>query len=274
MYRLLILALSSVLVAAPASARAELHTIGPEFRPSHGERTSSACTDDDGVTASVRQACEQPDERGGCDGRLDIFVEWHDADGELVSGPHLANDDVDGKLLHPYGCASDGAVMIVMERSIRVIGRNGPRGPWLPLCQDCAGYDASVVGIGNGFFVAWNDGFWITGRFFSRNGTATGPEFQVSDTSFQTYAQLPTAAADADGNLVVAWLAEDWHPQGSALAVRATPVGSDGTTGPELVLNEFPHLSYGRVQSTPAAMAVSSLRGRTRSSRAAGSHAE
>ncbi|MBI5504408.1 MAG: DUF4215 domain-containing protein [Deltaproteobacteria bacterium] len=222
-----------------AAARAELHALGHEFRPTAQERTgTNPCTTSDGVTASLAFVCNEAYPGSGCANRAlgKLFAEWRTAEGNLDSGPILIAEGYYSYQI-PYSCSGDGAIMLVLDSNARVVDRQGLRGAASPVCTDesCFG-PFGVSARTGGFLVVWPQYHrGLVGRFFDQGGAAISSTFLVdgppSDAAHQQRGLLLP-----DGDVLLAWKTSD--PPG----VRAGIVGSDGSVVPAIQVSEFPYI--------------------------------
>jgi cysteine-rich repeat protein len=228
------------LTPLPAAA---LEALGNEFRPTTEQLSSLArCTDANGVRAGLYYRCplgEAAD--GSCIGdpyTRHVTVEGHDSGGELVAGPHVIADYYGW---HPYGCTSDGAVMATADSKVFVIGREGPRGSPVPICQvECSIGRIAISGAADRFLVVWTEpGSEVLARFFAADGSPVSDQFVVNSPSPETYADALAASPGEDGDVVVAWVTNGWPNRDAS--VRVTLVHADGTSEPDVVLNQFVH---------------------------------
>jgi cysteine-rich repeat protein len=248
------LACLATFTLAPFPAAA-LEALGHEFRPTAEQLSSAArCTDAGGVRAGLYYRCPLGEaEDGSCIGdpyTRHVTVEWHDPAGELVAGPHVIADDYGWR---PYGCASDGAVMVTADSKVLVIGREGSRGSPVPVCQnECSIRQIAISGAADRFLVVWTEtGSEALGRFFAANGNPASDQFVVNDPFPESYADALAAAPAEDGDVVVAWVTNGWP--NDDVSARATVVHADGSSEPDIVLNQFVHGPYLGVIVVPEA---------------------
>jgi len=96
--------------------------------------------------------------------------------------------------------------------------------------------DIAISAAGD-FLVAWQVNGNIHAQRYTRDGTATGPEFQVNTYATGTQSQ-PAVAMDSTGNFVVTWTSDG--QDGDSYGVYAQRYASDGTTlGTEFRVNTW-----------------------------------
>ncbi|HYC57135.1 MAG TPA: hypothetical protein VEL28_19550 [Candidatus Binatia bacterium] len=241
----------------PIPASATLATIGREVRPSVAERIDHACTGADGVTSRALYRCETYDESGICNSPSGLFVEWHDSEGEPVGAAVLANDvHVDAH--EPYqaiACDDTGALLVMFSGRVRVIDRNGPRGPSAPVCTHdrCHVYEAAATAVAGHFVIAFLESGvnFHQARRVHADGSLAGDVLPVPTDGFAPYAEDMAAGADAAGNVLIAWrgrvYTEDWR------GIQATLLRADSTFEDVIRLSEYGSGEFDRIGVRSAA---------------------
>src|SRR6185369_7632279 len=168
----------------PAVAHAGLNAVGHEFRPTAAERDGiDPCVAADGSTARVFFRCAFTTVNGACDSDSgEPVVEWRSADGTLVSGP-VSLGFTDASRDYGFGCAGDGAVMVISEGRVAVVDPEGRRESAATVCGEtsCSAYQPGITATADGFFAAWaaEQGTELFGRFFTRDGVAAGDTIRI-----------------------------------------------------------------------------------------------
>ena len=173
------------------------------------------------------------------DGRY--FLTWIDGSGQ---GGDVSNYGIKAQLFDSAGVKS-GAEFLVNSQTLN--SQNNPAVAGL------ASGGAVVTWVDNSATGADTSGSGIKARLLDANGTATGAEFLVNQTTLNAQ-KMPTVAALASGGFVIAWA--DTSLQGGDASVSSIKAQVFGQSGAQIGTEFLVNTNTANGQDTPMVAAL------------------